>query len=70
MDINIFIDVIIKKTPKMIFNTLWFIRWAIFTPSGAKKTVKGTKKKAIKYGKRVDKIGKRATKEFKEKTGL
>ncbi|MBF93053.1 MAG: hypothetical protein CMB78_04695, partial [Euryarchaeota archaeon] len=35
-----------------------------------RKTVRGTKKKAIRYGKRVDEIGKRATKEFRDRTGL
>ena len=35
-----------------------------------KKTVKGTKKKAIRYGKRVENIGRKATKEFRDKTGL
>ena len=35
-----------------------------------KKTIRGTKKKAIRYGKRVDKIGRRATKEFRDKTAL
>ena len=38
--------------------------------SSTKKTIRGTKKKAIRYGKRVDKIGKKATREFREKTGF
>ena len=47
---NIFIDVIIKNTPKILFNALWLILWASLTPTGAKKTVSGNIiKKAIRF---------------------